>query len=452
MADSKGSDPKATETKSGAVKPPLLDLKARSSGAEPTKDAAKDPSKDPAKSELGSKPEAPGSTATKPDTSAASASKPTSTPGASAGSTDKAKAETSKPATAAKPASAAPGASGAGFGFGAAIVGGLLGLGAAYGLAYAGLWPAPAPTPAVADPRLASFDKAIPALQSTTESTQAAVVALTDRVDALEKAAPASAPDADTTTTDSGTLQDDLAALSARVDSLANAPATGADPAALDGLRSDLAALGSRIDELASRMGTAEANLRSLDSSVAQTSAQLASQPSDIGAVLQLPLILSGFETAFATGRPYETELAALRAADPKAEIPTAIANQAAQGLTRPDVIARRFDSVLPAILAGRPADPNAGWQDGALDWLAGAIALRPTGEIEGDTPDAIVSRLVGAVDRRDFTTAQTLLKSLPASMQSAAQDIPALFAEQAQAEAFLQSLRDAALKGEVTQ
>ncbi|MCS6759342.1 MAG: hypothetical protein MO852_10395, partial [Candidatus Devosia euplotis] len=158
----------------------------------------------------------------------------------------------------------------------------------------------------------------------------------------------------------------------------------------------------------------------------------------------------SGLETAFATGRPYQSELTALRAAAPDAEIPPLIVNQAAQGLTRPDVIARWFDAVLPAILASRPADPNAQWQDGALDWFAGEIALRPKGEIEGDTPEAITSRLIGAVERRDFVSAQTLLKSLPAPMQAAADDVSGLIIEQAEAEAFLQSVRDSALSGEV--
>lgn len=427
MADSKGTDPKANEVKSGAVKPPVLDLKARPAGAE------------------ASKPEAAKPEAAKPDASAASA-RPSgpAIPGAAAGAASK---PADKLGEKPKPVSTPQPVSGSSFGFGAALVGGLLGLGAAYGLAYAGLWPAP---PIVADARLASVSKAIPELETVTRTSQSELATLNQRVGALENAEPAAAASA--APVDLSTVEGDIAALAARVETLAKAPAASTDTGAVDGLRSDFAALGTRIDELAARVGTAEAGLRTLDSSVAQTSAALAKQPSDIGAVLQLPLILSGLETAFATGRPYEAELAALRAAAPQAEIPTLIANQADQGLTRPDVIARQFDAALPAILAGRPTDPDAQWQAGVLDWFAGAVALRPTGEIEGDTPDAITSRLTGAVDRRDFTSAQTLLESLPAPMQAAAGDVPTLIAEQAQAEKFLQSLRDSALSGEVAQ
>lgn len=410
MADSKGNEPKPADgkpvdakpaemkpgeaAKSGAVKPPVLDLKARAAGSEP--------------------PESP-----------------------------------PKPRPAEKPAAPATAAAG-GFAYGPSIVGGVLGLAAAYGLAFFGLWPATPATPAVADPRLAQFATAVPELETVTRTTQSELARLNQRVGVLEAApAPATASTAPAAV-DLGPVQANIAALEARLDEIA---ANNAAPAGdVEVLRTGLAALGTRLDELAARVGTAEAGLRTLDTTVTQTTATLADQPTDIGAVLQLPLILSGFETAFATGRPYETELAALRAAAPSAAIPTDIANAAASGLTRPDLIARRFDEVLPAMLAGRPADPNAQWQDGALDWLASAIALRPTGEIEGDTPEAVMSRLVGAVERRDFASAATLIASLPEPMQAAAEDVPALITSQAQASQFLETLRIEALSGEAAQ
>lgn len=405
MADSKSSDSppgenKPAESKTGPVKPPVLDLKARETGA--------------------GKPEA----------------KP---------------APTKEAPTRPKPTDAAP-ASG-GFAFGAAIAGGALGLAAAYGLAWFGLWPTtPAPT-APADPRLAQFATAIPELETVTRTSQSELAALSQRVSALEAAEPVTAPPtAASEPVDLSGVEGDIAALAARIDALAAAPAPAADSSATEALRTEMAALGTRLDEVAARLGTAEAGLRSLETSVTETTATLAEQPSDIGAVLQLPLILSGFETAFATGRPFATELAALRAAAPDATVPTAIANKAESGLTRPDVIASRFAAVLPAMLAGRPADADAQWQDGALDWFRSAIALRPTGEIEGDTPEALISRLEGAIARRDFLTAEALLSSLPEPMRAAGEDVPALVAEQAEAARFLDGLRAAALSGEVGQ
>jgi hypothetical protein len=102
-------------------------------------------------------------------------------------------------------------------------------------------------------------------------------------------------------------------------------------------------------------------------------------------------------------------------------------------------------------MLAGRPAKPGADWQAGALDWIAGMVALRPTGEIEGDSPEALVTRLEGAIARRDFATADTLFAELPEPMRTAAGDVPQLVASQAEATRFLDDVRNQALAGEAT-
>lgn len=403
--DSKPDDGKPAAPRSGAVKPPVLDLTAREAGA-------------PDKPAEASQPEPP-------------------------------KADGGKPASD-KPA-AAPVASprrDSGLPIVAVLAGGVLGVAAAYGLASFGLWPAQPASPQPSDPRLAQFATAIPELETVTQTTQAELAALHQRVGNLETAEPAASTPAPAPVDLSG-LEGELAALKQRLDSLPTTSA--ADTGATEALRTQLAGIGTRLEELAARVGTAESELRTLDTTVNQTSAALAAQPSDIGAVLQLPLILSGFETAFASGRPFETELAALRSAMPDAKVPTALANAATTGLPRPDLIAQRFAVVLPDMLAGRPARTGADWQDGALDWLAGMVALRPTGEIEGDTPEALVTRLEGAIARRDFATAETLFAQLPDPMRAAAGDVPQLVASQAQATRFLDDMRNQALAGEAT-
>lgn len=421
MADPKDTEPKdpigtadsapTDSVKSGPVKPPVLDLKARPAETKPSSKA--EPKK--------------------PEPSKSFEDKPKS-------------AE----ATAAKPGAQARSQPSSGLAFGAGLAGGVLGLAAAYGLAVAGLWPTtPAPAP-TADPRIAQFGSAIPELQTVTGTTQSELATLTRRVATLEAAPAPTASEPAAAPTDLGPLESQLAALSTRLDSLAAEPATASDTTAIDGLRTEIAGFTTRLDEMGARIGSAEANLRTLDTTVAATSETIARQPTDIGAVLQLPLILSGFEAAFASGRPYETELASLRAALPSASVPTDIANAASTGLPRPDVIAQHFADVLPAILAGRPAEPNAGWQDGAVDWFRSAIALRPTGEMDGDTPEAVASRLEGAIARRDFAAAETLFAALPTPMLAAAGDLPKLVAQQASAASFLETLRTQALSGEV--
>ena len=295
-----------------------------------------------------------------------------------------------------------------------------------------------------ADPRLAQFGSTITELQTVTQTTQSELAALNSRIAGLQQASGAPAVAAPNL----GAVEADIAALTARVDALAPARDEATAPAAIEALRTQLAGLGGRLDELGARVGTSEAGIRTLESGARETSAALARQPADVGAVLQLPLILSGFEAAFSSGRPYEAELAALRAAVPGVSVPTAIANGATTGLARPDVIAEKFAAVLPTMLAGTPANPNAGWQEGALDWLRSAVALRPTGELAGDAPEAVVSRLEAAIARRDYASAQTLMASLPAPMQAAAGELPGQIAAQAEAAQFLDGLRAQALNG----
>ncbi|WP_108396689.1 COG4223 family protein [Devosia submarina] len=441
MADNKGNDPKAgpdkpADGKSAAVKPPVLDLTAReSSTATPSAEA---PGKnDKPESKAGSKP--PVTPPTQPDSKVKT--KPSSTV-----------PPTTKPAD----KTSGDGQSRSRFPIGATLAGGVLGLAAAYGIASAGLWPTPpAPQPAP-DPRLAQFATAIPELETVTQTTQSELAALNQRIAALEDAepvtaaapppAPAPAP-APAEPVDLSGIEESIAQLQSRVDALPAEPA--APQVDVESIRAEIAAIGSRVEELAGRLGTAETSLQALDTSVAQTTAALAEQPADIGAVLQLPLILSGLETAFATGRPFQTELDALRSAAPDTAPPSTVSNAAGTGLPRPDLVAQRFDAVLPAIIAAQPADPNAQWQQGAIDWFTSAIALRPTGELEGDTPQAITSRLESAVARRDFAAANELFAALPEPMRAAAGDVPALVAAQADAAQFLQAVRNQALASE---
>ena len=88
---------------------------------------------------------------------------------------------------------------------------------------------------------------------------------------------------------------------------------------------------------------------------------------------------------------------------------------------------------------------------DRLLAFGNGLVTVRPTGPIEGDTPEAVMSRLEGAIARRDFLAADTLIATLPAPMRAAAGDVPALVAAQAEAARFLTALRTSALSGEVT-
>ncbi len=415
MADPKDKASAPTSTtpagKSGAVKPPVLEGTARPA--------------EPAKPSPATKPEAPKSEPLKSETPSAAAAK---------------KTESRPPAP---PVSSAE--SGAGAAWLAGLVGGVVGLGAAYGLALLGYWPAMAPAPQPADPRIAAISTTVPELETVTSTLQDELARLTARVAGLEtNPGTAAAPGGDTASTSQ--LAGDLAALSARLDELAAAPQTTSDTsaknaAAIAALEADLAALRQTSAQTQASLDGVAAKIATLETDLSEGSALEAGQ-------VRLPLIVSGFETAFATGRPYDGEVAALRQALPDLVVPDAVLSQAMTGLKRPDLIARDFNAVLPEILAGRPVGDNASWQDATSNWFRGIIALRPTEAVDGEGPEAMVARLEGAIGRGDFIAAKAELDALPPSMKAATGAVADDIGAQAAAQTFLAALRQAALAG----
>jgi len=420
MADPKdkasaASEPNKPAAKSAAVKPPVLEGTARPA----------DPPKPP--SAPGTKP----TPATKTESIKPEPPKPEAAP----------KPETAKPTPTPPPVSRPPEKSNAGAAWLAGVVGGVVGLGAAYGLALLGYWPSQAPATPPEDPRIARVSSTVPELQTVTSTLQDELATLTSRVASLESSGGTTAS-AEAAPNDE--LANDLAALSARIDELAGAPqeardARAANASALANLEAELAALRQSAAATQAELGTVSGQVATLQADVSEGSAVEQGQA-------RLPLIVSGFETAFSTGAPYDAELAALKQALSDLSAPQPVIASAMTGLKRPDLIARDFNAVLPDILAGRPVNADADWQETTSDWFRGILAIRPTEAVEGDGPEAVVARLEGAIGRGDFVAAKTELDALPPAMRTAAGSVANDIANQAAAQGFLTQLRQAAL------
>ena len=322
----------------------------------------------------------------------------------------------------------------------AGLLGGAIGLGAAYGLAWYGLWPTPPEPPVPADPRLAEFATAIPELETVTSTVQDELSTLTGRVGALETAAAETAPTQAADTDPAVTEQ--LAALAARLDELATAAASAPDTSAVTGLEAELETLRAETTATAAQLAEANQQLASLSRAASEEAGADA-------ATIRLPLIFSGLESAFLSGRPFETELAALRQALPETLVPEAVAGRAAAGLPQPETVEAQLQAALPDMLAGRPANADAAWQDATVDWFRGLVAMRPAGAVEGDSPDAIIARLEAAVERRDFVAAKAELDALPETMRRGAEPFAREIESLGAAQSFLTQLRAQVLTGE---
>lgn len=461
------------ERKSGPVKPPVIDLKARDA-SQPAEGVATKPAPTRSASPKPKAEPAPVTTSETPPRDAASIEAPAPEAAPAEAPAPEPKPEPVRPmptpphppappvrqAKLAMPWSA----------ISIAAIGGAM-LGTALTYALVNLVPMPSSAPVIADPteklaelgdRLGALEGRIPAIEDGNMEVRVAVdgavsqmetgvagatssiAALETRLSDVQASIPAASE------IDLGPITTQLDTLEARVTAIA-AGASSADAAAL---ADSLNAIEATVAELGARLDAADGRLSQIDSIAAELAtakAAIAAQNqtlggANIGPAVKLPLVVSGLETAFSAGRPYVDELESLRALLPDLAVPEAVSAAADTGLTRADALASAFNAAVPAILAARAAQSTGDWGKDAIEWAKGLLALRPTGEMEGNTPDAIVSRLEAAVERHDFTAAAALLEQLPEPMQSAAGEIASDVRAHAVADSFLAGLRAQAL------
>ncbi len=237
-----------------------------------------------------------------------------------------------------------------------------------------------------------------------------AVAGLGERISTIEKA-----------TAGLGALSEKVAALEkleetdrSRIENLEHAPlppAGGGDGSAaafeprvaqvestLASLQSDVKALSGRVDEIATRPPAAVESER-------------AARAVAIGVLRQ----------AAEAGGSFAADLAMLRALGMDTEEVTALAPLAERGAPSLAALQAEFPAVADAILAATSrVDPDAGFFDRVAAFGRGLVSIRPTTPIEGDTPEAVVSRMQGAVNRGDLSAALAERTRLPASGQDA--------------------------------
>ncbi len=345
----------------------------------------------------------------------------------------------------------------------ATVAGGLLGAGLVYGLSN---WlPLPDQRPVIADPAarldatdssLGDIETRLAAIEEQSKRTQVSLDATIAQLDGglNEVRQSIAALPAATAPVDLAPLEGQLKSLADRVTAI-GAGASSADATALaqtiSTIETGITELRTQLTALDQRVGATDGAITSLKGEVAATQTAISTQNqtlggADIGPAVRLPLVVSGLESAIGNGRPFVAELAGLKALLPDLTVPGVIEAAAAEGLPRPDAVVARFTAEVPNVLAGRAAVSSGDMGEDALEWMKGLLALRPVGEVPGDTPEAIVSRLEAAVGRHDFKAAAELLAQLPPAMQAGAGTAGADITKLAAAEDFMTDLRSRAL------
>ncbi|MEZ5812413.1 MAG: hypothetical protein R3D45_13455 [Rhizobiaceae bacterium] len=227
------------------------------------------------------------------------------------------------------------------------------------------------------------------ALESGEGGDGAALQALVQRLDTVEGklAELASAPPA--SDSDDGALAARLDALSGAADA-AGKQAT-ANASAIEKLTGKIAGLEERIDQRGDNPKVA------------------------------LAIAAAALKSAIDRGLPFMTELETYAALAPDAPEVDILRSMAARGVpTRADIAAGMADAADVMLAAVNQVDEDAGFIERLLSSALSLVQVRPIGEVEGETPAAVVARMEVAVKSNDYARALTEFDTLPESARAA--------------------------------
>lgn len=198
--------------------------------------------------------------------------------------------------------------------------------------------------------------------------------------------------------------------LTERLRQLEEAPQVQADPARL-------ASMTAENRRLAQELARLQEEFAALNASINER-AELRRNES-------LSLALGQLREAIERGRPYAAELATLRAiAGDDAGLTPAIAYLepgAAAGVPGRTILRARFEAVAKDVIRAARTGGDDSWWRQLLDRLTSLVTIRRIGEVDGDTPEAVVARAERRLAADDLAGAVAELERLQGEPAAAA-------------------------------
>ncbi|WP_186457438.1 COG4223 family protein [Nitrospirillum amazonense] len=224
-------------------------------------------------------------------------------------------------------------------------------------------------------------------------------------------------------------LEQEVADLKAR---LAAAPAVGGDGTAAPATPDP--ALAARLEQMTDQFNRLTDRQRALEQALAQSAQQreelsgrLAAQTAAAGRGQALLVATNQLQAALLSGRPYGVELSAVRSLAPEddalRQALDRLAQSQATGLAGPVALREGFDRAATAAQQAAQVPEGADWLQQLWGRIKALVTIRrKDGRVEGNAPDAVVSRAGAALDRGDIGTAVAEMSALSGPPAAAAE------------------------------
>ncbi|MBB3658836.1 hypothetical protein FHX15_004096 [Rhizobium sp. BK650] len=219
----------------------------------------------------------------------------------------------------------------------------------------------------------------------------------------------------------------DTSALERRIAALESAPrapesaSTGA--ADLDALNQKIANLTAQIEQLKTSLAqTTEQQTSSgadMSNRLAEAEKKL-NEPREDVAVARA-IAAAALKAAIDRGGPFRAELDTFAGVAPDDPAATDLRSFAETGVPSRAELIRQVPDVATAIVesANQP-DPNQSWSDRLMSSAKSLVSVRPVGNVEGESVEAIAARMEDKVKNGDLPGAATEWNSLPAAAKQA--------------------------------
>ncbi|MBB3966898.1 COG4223 family protein [Rhizobium metallidurans] len=281
----------------------------------------------------------------------------------------------------------------------AGIVGGLIALVGAGAIQYAGLLPGSS-APEAPSPEIASLSGEIDGLKQSVANLAAA---------------PQAAPGNDA-------LESRLAALETAAKTT-QASGPGADSATVDALNQKISDLTSELDQLRGAVSQATeqraTNGAALEQRLAAAEQKLSEPRQDVA--VAKAIAAAALKAAIDRGGPFVAELDTYAGVSPEDAVVADLGNFAETGVPSRAELIRQAPDVATAIVESvNKPDPNESWSDRLMAGAKSLVKVRPVGNIEGDSVEAIAARMEDKVKNGDLPGAANEWTTLPVDAKQA--------------------------------